>query len=74
MVVFAFILILSRWRKWPQGIVFLAYIALYSLGRYSLEFLRGDGERYLLHWTSAQWTSIGSTRPMQLGMGRVILL
>ena len=58
MVVFALILIISRWRKWPQGLVFLAYITLYSLGRFALEFLRGDGARYLFHWTSAQWTSI----------------
>jgi len=59
MAVFALILVISRWRKWPHGIVFLAYITLYSLGRFALEFLRGDGERYLFHWTSAQWTSIG---------------
>ena len=58
MVVFALILMISRWRKWPQGLVFLTYITLYSLGRFALEFLRGDGARYLFHWTSAQWTSI----------------
>ncbi len=56
-VVFAIIIIFSRWRKWPQGIVFLVYIALYSLGRFSLEFLRGDGAHYIFNWTSAQWTS-----------------
>ncbi len=58
MVVFALVLLMSRWRKWPQGMVFLAYITLYSLGRFSLEFLRGDGPRYLFHWTAAQWISV----------------
>ncbi|MDI6880273.1 MAG: prolipoprotein diacylglyceryl transferase [Desulfitobacteriaceae bacterium] len=57
MVVFAVVLLMSRWRKWPQGIVFLTYITLYSIGRFSLEFLRGDGERYLFNWTAAQWSS-----------------
>lgn len=57
-VVFALILMFSRWRKWTKGIVFLSYIILYSLGRFGLEFLRGDGERYLFNWTAAQWTSV----------------
>lgn len=59
MIVFALIIILSRWRKWPKGILFLTYIILYSLGRFGLEFLRGDGARYLFNWTSAQWSSVG---------------
>ena len=59
MVVFALIIILSRWRKWPRGILFLTYIVLYSLGRFGLEFLRGDGARYLFNWTAAQWSSVG---------------
>ncbi|AFM42816.1 prolipoprotein diacylglyceryl transferase [Desulfosporosinus acidiphilus SJ4] len=59
MIVFALIIILSRWRKWPKGILFLTYIVLYSLGRFGLEFMRGDGARYLFNWTSAQWSSIG---------------
>ena len=57
MVVFALVLVISRWRKWPKGIVFLSYVTLYSLGRDALEFLRGDGVRYLFHWTAAQWSS-----------------
>lgn len=36
---------------------FLAYAILYSLGRFFLEFLRGDSPRYLFDWTAAQWTS-----------------
>lgn len=58
-IVFVIILMLTRWRKWPQGIVFLAYIILYSVGRFSLEFLRGDSPYYWLNWTSGQWTSVG---------------
>ena len=56
-VVFALIIIFSRWRKWQKGTVFLVYIVLYSLGRFALEFLRGDGPHYLFNWTSGQWTS-----------------
>lgn len=59
MIIFALIIILLRWRKWPRGILFLTYIVLYSLGRFGLEFLRGDGARYLFNWTSAQWSSVG---------------
>ncbi len=57
LIVFAIIIIFSKWRKWPRGTVFLLYIVLYSLGRFALEFLRGDGPHYLFNWTSAQWTS-----------------
>lgn len=57
-IVFALILLLTRWRKWPQGVVFLAYIILYSVGRFALEFLRGDSPYYLFNWTSGQWTSM----------------
>lgn len=58
MVVFALVLILIRWRKWPTGIPFLTYIVLYSIGRFALEFLRGDSSRFLFHWTAAQWSSV----------------
>lgn len=58
MVVFAVILVMARWRQWSKGMVFLTYIALYSLGRFALEFLRGDGGRYLFNWTAAQWSSV----------------
>ncbi|KUO65908.1 MAG: prolipoprotein diacylglyceryl transferase [Gracilibacter sp. BRH_c7a] len=57
-VIFAVILILSRWKSVPQGTVFLAYVSLYSLNRFVLEFFRGDGSKYLLDLTSGQWTSI----------------
>lgn len=60
MIVFAIILILSRWRKWPQGFLFLSYLILYSVGRFALDFLRGDGPHYLFNWTSGQWTSVAT--------------
>ncbi|GMK41248.1 hypothetical protein PCCS19_43040 [Paenibacillus sp. CCS19] len=37
--------------------LFLAYNILYSIGRFNLEFLRGDSPRYALDWTAGQWTS-----------------
>lgn len=58
MVAFAIIVILSRWRKLPKGILFLTYIVLYSLGRFALEFLRGDGP-HVLGLTTGQWSSLG---------------
>lgn len=56
-MVFAIILIVARWRKWPKGTLFLTYIVLYSVGRFSLEFLRGDSPR-VLGLTTAQWSSV----------------
>lgn len=58
-IVFALMLMLLRWRKWSQGFIFLSYIILYSIGRFALEFLRGDSPYYLFNWTSGQWTSMG---------------
>lgn len=57
-IIFALILILTRWRKWPQGFIFLIYLILYSFGRFMLEFLRGDGAQHWLSLTSGQWTSV----------------
>ena len=57
-VIFAVVLILSRWKGVPQGIVFLTYVSLYSLNRFVLEFFRGDGSKYLFDLSSGQWTSI----------------
>lgn len=57
LVVFAIILILARWRKWPEGTLFLTYIVLYSVGRFPLEFLRGDSPR-VLGLTTDQWSSV----------------
>lgn len=57
-LIFAVVLILSRWKNVPQGIVFLTYISLYSLNRFALEFLRGDASKYLFDLSSGQWTSL----------------
>ncbi|AFM00005.1 MULTISPECIES: prolipoprotein diacylglyceryl transferase [Desulfitobacterium] len=70
-IVFVILLILTRWRKWPQGIIFLAYIILYSIGRFALEFLRGDSPYHWLNWTSGQWTSVGM---MIISLGAVLFL
>ncbi|WP_152395925.1 prolipoprotein diacylglyceryl transferase [Paenibacillus guangzhouensis] len=51
------LLLLARNRKWPAGMLFLAYNIMYSFGRFNLEWLRGDSPRYALHWTAGQWTS-----------------
>jgi len=51
------LLLLARRRKWPTGLLFLAYNVLYSIGRFNLEFLRGDSPRYAFQWTAGQWTS-----------------
>jgi len=59
-IVFVIILILSRWRKWTKGTLFLTYIILYSLGRFALEFLRGDVTTYFLNLSSGQWGSIAA--------------
>lgn len=56
-IVFGLLLILKN-RTWPKGCIFLAYNILYSLGRFMLEFLRGDSPRYLLDFTAGQWTSL----------------
>lgn len=52
------LLILMKNRVLPKGFIFFAYIALYSLGRFMLEFLRGDSPRFLLDWTAGQWTTM----------------
>lgn len=55
-IVFALLIILKN-KRWPTGIIFLAYNIFYAAGRFALEFLRGDTPRYAFGWTAAQWTS-----------------
>jgi len=59
---FCFILFLFLYRLWKKtsvpGRVSLAYFIIYPLGRFFIEFLRGDQSRHLLNLTSAQWISI----------------
>lgn len=57
LIIFA-ILLMIKGRKWMTGgMLFLTYNILYSVGRFNLEFLRGDSPRYALDWTAGQWTS-----------------
>lgn len=51
------ILLAMKNKRLPKGMLFATYQILYGLGRFALEFLRGDTPRYLFHWTAAQWTS-----------------
>ena len=51
------LLFLIKMRRVPTGYLFLSYNLLYSLGRFLLEFLRGDTDRFA-GLTAAQWTSL----------------
>lgn len=57
LIVFGLLLLLKN-KTLPKGFIFLAYITLYSFGRFMLEFLRGDSPRYLFEWTAGQWTTM----------------
>jgi phosphatidylglycerol:prolipoprotein diacylglycerol transferase len=52
------VLLLLRLRRWPQGFIFLFYVATYNLARIFLEGFRGDSPRFLFQWTAAQWSSV----------------
>jgi phosphatidylglycerol:prolipoprotein diacylglycerol transferase len=56
-IVFGLLLIFKN-KTWPPGFIFLSYNILYSIGRYSLGFLRGDSPRYLFDLTAGQLTSM----------------
>ncbi len=59
---FCFVLFLFLFRLWKKttvpGRVSSAYFLIYPIGRFFIEFLRGDQSRQLLNLTSAQWISI----------------
>lgn len=59
---FCFLLSAFLYRLWKKrlatGTVALAYFMIYPIGRFFIEFLRGDQSRYLFNFTSAQWTSL----------------
>lgn len=57
LIVFGLLLIMRN-MKLPTGVHFLVYNILYAVGRFMLEYLRGDSPRYALQWTAGQWTSI----------------
>ncbi|MBI1978306.1 MAG: prolipoprotein diacylglyceryl transferase [Candidatus Omnitrophica bacterium] len=54
-----FLLLFSR-KKLSVGSVSAAYFILYPMGRFVIEFFRGDNARILMGLTLAQWISIGS--------------
>jgi phosphatidylglycerol:prolipoprotein diacylglycerol transferase len=56
-IVFGLLLIMKN-KTWPTGFIFLTYNILYSVGRFSLGFLRGDSPRYLFDLTAGQLTSL----------------
>jgi hypothetical protein len=46
------------WNGAPPGTVLTFYIAAYSIGRFFIEFGRGDAARpFVFHFSEAQWTS-----------------
>ncbi len=53
----AFLLILWRRRLQP-GVVSAAYFILYSVGRFTIEYFRGDNLKLLFDLTLPQWTSL----------------
>lgn len=57
LVVMAGLLLYQR-KKPAEGRVFLWYVITYSVGRFSLEFLRGDSLRTIFDWKTAQVTSV----------------
>lgn len=71
-IIFALLMLLMQ-RKMPRGYLFLAYAILYNGARFLLEMLRGDSERFLFHWTAAQWTSV-SVILLAIGAGVYLYL
>ena len=56
-VVFGLLLLIKN-KTLPKGSIFLIYNILYSIGRFSLGFFRGDSPRYFLELTAGQLTSL----------------
>jgi hypothetical protein len=55
-VLFGTILVIHRQ---PPGTALACYVIIYGLGRFCLEFMRGDpGRSYLWGFSEAQWTSL----------------
>ena len=51
-LVFIYLLLLLKSEKWKTKKLLLRYLAIYSLGRFLLEFLRGDFRRGLIYGIS----------------------
>jgi prolipoprotein diacylglyceryl transferase len=48
------------WKGAPPGTVLSFYVTAYAVGRFFIEFARGDAERsYFWNFSEAQWTSAG---------------
>jgi phosphatidylglycerol:prolipoprotein diacylglycerol transferase len=56
-IIFAIIMMLLQ-KKLKRGYLFLITNVLYNFGRFLLEMLRGDTPKYMLGWTTTQWTSV----------------
>ncbi|GGH75443.1 phosphatidylglycerol:prolipoprotein diacylglycerol transferase [Pullulanibacillus pueri] len=56
-VVFAILMYLFG-KKLPKGLLFFIYLFLYGVVRFSVEFFRGDSDRFALNLTGGQWTSL----------------
>ncbi|MBA2939729.1 prolipoprotein diacylglyceryl transferase [Paenibacillus sp. CGMCC 1.16610] len=56
-IIFAIVMMLLQ-KRLKRGYLFLITNVLYNIGRFLLEMLRGDTPKYMLGWTTAQWTSV----------------
>ncbi|TLS49992.1 prolipoprotein diacylglyceryl transferase [Paenibacillus antri] len=56
LIIFALLIVLRN-IKFPVGVHFMIYSIMYAVGRFVLEYLRGDSPRYTFDWTAGQWTS-----------------
>mgnify|MGYP001321513147 CR=1 FL=1 len=56
-VVFAILLYLFG-KKLPKGLLFSIYLFLYGVVRFTVEFYRGDSDRFALDLTGGQWTAL----------------
>ncbi|HJV45133.1 MAG TPA: prolipoprotein diacylglyceryl transferase [Bacillota bacterium] len=57
-VIFFAILLILMQVKLKRGYLFLIYNVMYNSGRFALEMLRGDSQRFAFGWTTAQWTAV----------------
>ena len=48
-------------QRWPQGVIFWAYVFLYGLLRYLVEIYRGDDRGgFYLGWSPSQWVALAA--------------
>jgi hypothetical protein len=64
----------TLWEGTPPGTVLSFYIVAYALGRFFIEFVRGDAaRRYFAGFSEAQWTSLLLTIAFAIAERRAIL-